>query len=153
MRPYYDVLKDLIMKGTQTLRDLENRIAYGVADGRLTPEEADELKALASAQSAPPDLPTESDVAVRLDTVEATVTLLVERVAALETDGTGDAGDGDEGDTPTGPQPPAGVEAWVAGVAYMYGEIVWHADKVWVSQEGNNRFEPGVAGWAWKAVA
>lgn len=146
MGSYFDVLKALIGTGTRTLRDIESRIAYGVAGGHLTPEEANELTELAESQSAPPDLPGESEVAVRLGTVEASLALLTTRVATLEAGETGGEDDEPEG-------PPEGVEAWNAATSYRYGDVRWHNGSTWISLVGNNKgLEPGVVAYAWRAV-
>lgn len=154
MTPDYQILHDLITSGTKTLRDLEERIKKAFLRGYVTSDEESGLMELAATQAAPPDVPENTEMAVRLGMLEAALVMLTGRVDALEkgnAPGKGDDEDSEEpGETPAGP--PAGVEAWVPTKAYMYGATVWNDGKVWVSQEGNNRFTPGVEAWAWKVV-
>lgn len=71
MGKYFEVLKGYITNGKPTYDDAQSRIDYGVAAGKLTPDEAEQLAALAQDNGV-------------LVGIEQAIINLTERVAALE---------------------------------------------------------------------
>lgn len=68
----YDVLKQRLKEDTYTLEDAVERITYLTANGKITPSQAEELRALATSRASHPSA------------VEADVAELRTRVAGLE---------------------------------------------------------------------
>ena len=151
MSAFYLVLKTLIESGTRPLRDIEARINLGLANGQLSPDEYAELLNMATNAPEVPDLPEQSDIAVRLGMVEARLAVLGQTVERLTA---GSEPEEDNGAESAPAAPPPGAIVWAAGQSHAFGATVWHTptENLWVSKVGNNKIEPGKADYAWARV-
>jgi len=181
MNPFFIALQSLIQSNTLTMRDIQGRIDYGVSGGLLSLDEAAELIAMLQKAPEVPDLPPQTDIAIRLGTVEGKMTILSAQFAEIkdqmakvldaiskidqsnESGEPSDPGNLDEPGTPDEPEPekpigpPPGVDEWTPQLAqkgFAYGAQVWHrpTNAIWVSKVGNNKTEPGTADYAWSKI-
>jgi len=162
MNPYYLAIQTLIQSNTLTMRDIQERIDYGVAGGHLSAGEAAELTSALREAPEVPDLPEASDVAIRLGAVEGKIILINMELGKIKAqladivnpERSEDSGEPDapEDEKPIGPPP--GVDEWDPKKSYAYGAQVWHhpTNAIWVSKVGNNKVEPGAADYAWSKI-
>lgn len=142
MDSYYNILKGYVANGAYQLADATARIDYGVAAGKITPDQADELLTLAQGAAGGVD-------------VDARLTAILQRLAVLEVEVAALKAAGQEPGGETDPY--ADVPDWVpSGGAYDapgIGDKRRYNGYIWVSNIDGNTTVPGSDVRWWTRVA
>lgn len=138
----FNFFKQMINQGDFELTNMLERIAAVYADGRMTTEEFDELKALAFEKADP--VQSLAPLEDRFDIILQKLDALEARIAALE--GTEPAEPGDE---PAGETYPEWTQPLGAHDAYQTGDRVTFNGEVYESLINANVWSPAAypAGW------
>lgn len=139
----YDIMKNTISGGGYKLDEVQHRIKRLFLLGDITEAEMDELLQMA-VDGATVDAERPGTIAM-IATLAEKITALEARVAALE--GVNDNGGTDDSGNEEQPE----YEPWKPwdGISkdYLYGAIVSHNGKLWISVfNGQNVWEPGAVG-------